>query len=47
MGSIDPDRKEQLEAVKHWYNDDRKSLDKTLRQPQEQVREEPDFSCEV
>ena len=29
--SVDPDRKEQLEAVKRWYNDDWKNLDKKLQ----------------
>ena len=28
---IDQDRKEQLEAVKRWYNDDWKNLDKKLQ----------------
>src|SRR5262249_12614709 len=28
---VDPDRKEQLEAVKRWYNDDWKNLDKKLQ----------------
>jgi hypothetical protein len=28
---MDPDRKEQLEAVKRWYNDDWKNLDKKLQ----------------
>jgi hypothetical protein len=28
---IDPDRNEQLEAVKRWYNDDWKNLDKKLQ----------------
>ena len=29
--SVDPDRKEQLEAVKRWYNGDWKNLDKKLQ----------------
>src|SRR5882762_4797709 len=28
---VEPDRKEQLEAVKRWYNDDWKNLDKKLQ----------------
>src|SRR5580704_4347779 len=30
-GGVDQDRKEQLEAVKRWYNDDWKNLDKKLQ----------------
>ncbi len=30
-GGIDPDKKEQLEAVKRWYNGDWKNLDKKLQ----------------
>jgi len=29
--NVDPDRKEQLEAVQRWYNDDWKNLDKKLQ----------------
>jgi hypothetical protein len=31
QGGVDQDRKEQLEAVKRWYNDDWKNLDKKLQ----------------
>jgi hypothetical protein len=30
-GGVDPDKKEQLEAVKRWYSDDWKNLDKKLQ----------------
>src|SRR5260370_3643141 len=30
-GGVDQDRKEQLEAVKRWYNDDWRNLDKKLQ----------------
>ena len=31
QGAIDPDRKEQLDSVKRWYNGDWKNLDKKLQ----------------
>src|SRR5258708_39382831 len=31
QGAVDPDRKEQLDSVKRWYNGDWKNLDKKLQ----------------